>query len=56
MLFGYVKDAIEKCTKGLEPKKDKDYWNAQEKRYKDYTAQADLFSGSELQANMFENN
>ena len=34
--------------------KDADYWNAQEKRYNDYTAQADLFSGEELQKNMFE--
>ena len=34
--------------------KDKDYWNAQEKRYKDYTSQIDLFSGAELQKEMFK--
>ena len=34
--------------------KDEDYWNAQEKRYHDYTAQASLFSGAELQKEMFK--
>ena len=31
---------------------DKDYWEAQEERYKQHTMQGDLFSGKELQGSM----
>jgi len=33
---------------------DADYWDAQEKRYKDYTSQIDLFGGAELQKNIYK--
>lgn len=32
---------------------DKDYWEAQEKRYQSHTMQNDLFSGSDLQSSIF---